>query len=108
MEGCCHSLLLRLSISIMYLDETITLCFFCKGETEDCPTFQIIGDNVDLHQRATHQSMERRDKDHHWFNLYAARDSVVEKDLPNDGPITDVAKVPLQHFLPSVEDCDHL
>lgn len=81
---------------------------YYSGETEDCPTFQIIGDNVDLHQRATHQSMERRDKDHHWFNLYAARDSVVEKDLPNDGPITDVAKVPLQHFLPSVEDCDHL
>ena len=54
------------------------LTFTCKlylllRESEDYPTYQIIGDNVDIHQRASHQSMERRDTDHHWFHLYAVK-----------------------------------
>ena len=65
------------------------------GKSEDCPSYQIIGYNVDLHQRTPHQTMERRDKDHHWFQLYAVQDHVIEKDLPNDAPITDVSTLPL-------------
>ena len=78
------------------------------GESEDCPSYQIIGDNVDLHQCTPYQTMERRDKDYHWFQLYAVRDCVIEKDLPNDAPIADVTTLPLQTFLPLVGECSQL
>ena len=51
--------------------------------TGEYPTYQIIGDNVDLHQRASHQTMDRRDSDHHWFHLYAVKDRVTGIGLPN-------------------------
>lgn len=72
------------------------------GQTDTCPSYQIVGDNVDLHQTPTHQSVERKARDHHWFHLYAARDRITGAHLSNDSPITDIA---LQTFLPSVEDC---
>ena len=50
--------------------------------------------------------MKRKDKDHHWFQMYAVRDRVTGKDLPNDAPISDVAKIPLHTFLPSVKECN--
>ena len=52
--------------------------------------------------------MKRKDINHHWFQMYAVRDRVTGKDLPNDAPISDVAKIPLHTFLPSVEDCNHI
>ena len=70
-------------------------------------SYQIIGD-VDLHQRTSHQSMKRKDKDHHWFQMYAVQDCVTGKDLSNDAPISDVAKIPLHTFLPSIEECNHI
>ena len=70
--------------------------------------YQIIGDNVDIHQRASHQSMERRDRDHHWFHLYAVRDRVTGVELPNDSPTADISQLPLNTFLPSVQDCNSL
>ena len=75
------------------------------GQTDACPSYQIIGDNVDLHQTPTHQSVERKARDHHWFHLYAARDRITGAHLSNDSPIADIATIPLQTFLPSVEDC---
>lgn len=35
----------------------------------ELPYFQIVGDNVDVHQKASHQTTERRDKNHHWQHL---------------------------------------
>ena len=32
---------------------------------DEDPTFQIVGDNVDLWQTSSHQSINRSDKDHH-------------------------------------------
>ena len=63
---------------------------------------------MDLHQNPTHQSLERKARDHHWFHLYAARDRISGLHLSDDTPIANVANVPLQTFLPSVEDCLHL
>ena len=40
--------------------------------------------------------------------MYAVRDRVTGKELPNDVPIADVTKIPLQTFLPSVEECNHI
>ena len=52
--------------------------------------------------------MERKDKDHHWFQLFATRDRVSGEKLANDAPIADVATLPLQTYLPSVEECSQL
>ena len=51
------------------------------GETDLLMSYQIVGDNVDLHQQATHHSMDWRDKDHHWFHLYAVRDRICDPSL---------------------------
>lgn len=52
--------------------------------------------------------MKRKDKDHHWFQIYAVRDRVTGKDLSNNAPISDVAKIPLHTFLPSIDECNHI
>ena len=59
---------------------------------------------MDLHQDSSHQSMERRDKDHHWFQLFTVRDRVTGEELLNDGPAADISTLPLQTFLPSVDE----
>ena len=91
---CCYIAILTSSIFLTLVID----------ECDECPSYQIIGDIVDLHQRTFHQSMERKDKDHH---LYAVRDRVTGCDSPNDAPIADVGKVLLQTFLPSVGECNH-
>ncbi len=91
------------------MDHTVSLfCCSLIGLREVCPSYQIIGDNVDLHQRPTHRSMDRKDRDHHWFHLYAVGDRVTGQDLSNDAPIAGIAKLPLQTFLPSLEECRQL
>ena len=82
--------------------------FSTTGESEEYPTYQIIGDNVDLHQRASYQTMDLRDSDHHWFHLYAVKDRVTGIGLPNDSPMRDISQLPLHTFLPSVKDCNFL
>jgi len=98
----------KANIQGQYIVVALLSSLHYKGECEDYPSYQIIGDNVDLHQRTPHQSMKRKDKDHHWFQMYAVRDRVTGRDLPNNAPIADVTKVPLQTFLPSVEECNHI
>ena len=67
---------------------------------------QFIGDNVDLTQKASHQTVERKKQDYHWFHLMAVKDRVVAEDEPKKSPI-DIRKLPLQ-TLPSVEDYHNL
>ena len=71
------------------------------------PDVQFIGDNVDLTQKASHETVERKKQDHHWFHLMAVKDRVVAEDIPKKSP-TDIKKLPLQTFLPSIEDCHNL
>lgn len=52
--------------------------------------------------------MEREDKDHHWFQIFAVQDRVTGKELLNDALIGDVATLPLQTFLPTVDECSRL
>ena len=72
------------------------------------PTFQIVGDNCDLHQHSRHQTVSRRDQDHHWFHLYAIKDRVLGLHLRDDQPMAEVSKLPLATFLPNVADCSAL
>ena len=83
---------------------------FNFGEFLEYTPYQIIGDNIDIHQRASHQSSDKKDEDHHWFHMYmyAVRDRVTGVGLPNESPITDIAKLPLQTYLPSAEECNSL
>lgn len=78
------------------------LCF------SDLPTFRIVGDNCDLRQHPRHQTVYRRDQDHHWFHMYAIKDRVHGLHLPDDKPIAMVSSLPLATFLPNVEDCNAL
>lgn len=71
----------------------------------DLPTSQLVGDNCDVHGKASHQTMLMRDQDHHWFNMFAAKDRVQGLHLPDDQPIASVANLPLATFLPNVDDC---
>ena len=48
------------------------------------PTYRIVGDNVDLRLHPRHQTLERRDQDHHWFNMYAIKDRVVGLHLADN------------------------
>ena len=81
---------------------------FTTGDRDDLLSYQIVGDNVDMHQRATHHSMERTDRDHHWFHLYAVQDRISGQSLPDDAPTADIATLPLQTFLPSADECHQL
>ena len=55
---------------------------------------QFIGDNVDLTQKASHETVERKKHDHHSFHLMAVKDRVVAEDKPRKSPI-DIRKLPL-------------
>ena len=69
------------------------------------PSFQIIGDNVDLEQNPTHHSLGRKKKEHHWFQNMAVLNRISGNHLPNTQPVADISTLPLHTFLPSVADC---
>ena len=52
--------------------------------------------------------MDRKDKDHHWFHLFAVRDRICDQTLRDDSPTAEVSTLQLQTFLPSAEDCQKL
>ncbi len=69
------------------------------------PTFQIIGDNVDIRHKPSHQTLERRGKDHHWFHMVAVKDRVVVGDILVTQPSAMVKDLELHTFLPTIDDC---
>ena len=69
------------------------------------PMFRIIGDNVDLRQKPSHQTLDRCGKDHHWFHMVAVKDRVVTGDISVTQPSTMVKDLDLHTFLPTIEDC---
>ena len=74
-------------------------------QTSTLLSYQIVGDNVDLHQQATHHSMDQRDKDHHCFHIYAVRDRICDLSLADSAAIAKVSTMPLKTFLPAAADC---
>ena len=69
------------------------------------PTIQIIGDNVDLREQPSHQTLDRRGKDHHWFHMIAVKDRVVDGDISVTQPSAMVKDLELHTFLPTIDDC---
>ena len=70
------------------------------------PDVQFIGDNIDITQKASHETVERKKQGHYWFRLMAVKDRVVAEDEPKKSPI-DIRKLPLQTIQLSV-DCHNL
>ena len=64
-----------------------------------------MGDNCDLHQKPTHETLARRAQDHHWFNLYAVKDRVQGLHLADDRPIASISTLPLSTWLPNADEC---
>ena len=69
------------------------------------PGVQMIGDNVDLRQLPSHQTLERRSKDHHWFHMVAVRDRAVGGGVSTTQPMAMVKDLELHTFLPTISDC---
>lgn len=91
----------------------VTVCHCHSHYADNVPlalalSYQIIGDNVDVHQIASHLTMAVMGKDHHWFSLYAVKNRVHGEHLSNDQSAADVSTLPLTTWLPSVTDCIHL
>ena len=61
--------------------------------------FQVIGDNLDLIINVRQKSCSNKNKDFHWFNLYAILDDVSGSHLPNIHQRR-FLDVPLREFLP--------
>lgn len=85
-------------------------CQECEGTDTHVPiplppTVQIIGDNVDLRQNPSHQTLDRRGKDHHWFHMVAVKDRVVAGDISVTEPTALVKDLQLHTFLPTIQDC---
>ena len=78
---------------------------YCFNAITDLPTFRIVGDNCDLHQKPTHETLARRAQDHHWFNLYAVKDRVQGLHLADDRPIASISTLPLSTWLPNADEC---
>ena len=39
-------------------------------------TFQIIGDNVDVHQKPRYMTADHKSRDYHWFHLYTVKNRI--------------------------------
>ncbi|KAK3741554.1 hypothetical protein QZH41_002937 [Actinostola sp. cb2023] len=77
-------------------------------EKKKPPSYQIIGDNVDLYVKVKHMSSERQNKSIHWFGLNAVQDRVSGLDLPDNEPIKNILELENIEFLPSRTDNDDL
>lgn len=71
------------------------------------PSYEIIGDNLDLSIAPSSMTKEKQRRSFHWFLNVAVRKRVLS-DLPNDIPKADILQVPNSEFLPSISDCHDL
>jgi len=55
----------------------------CTESKHEIPSYQIIGDNLDLNVKVRHMDSENKNKSFHWFNLVAFKDQVSGSHLPD-------------------------
>ena len=79
------------------------LVHLVESKHESYPSYQIIGDNVDLDVKVRHMENNNKNKSFHWFNLIAFKDQVSGSHLPDVHNKT-LADVPISAFLPSQAD----
>lgn len=88
----------------------------CMAEVLTCTTLhsaapighQIIGDNCDLHQHASHVTLSSRDATLHWFQMYAVCHRVIGHNLTDEKPKARLDLLALSTWLPSEADCAKL
>lgn len=68
------------------------------------PSYQVIGDNIDLYVKVKHQASDRQNKSIHWFAMNAVQNRVKGEDLDNTQPKKAILDVENAEFLPSKED----
>lgn len=73
----------------------------CQSEP---PSYQVIGDNIDLYVKTKHMANNRQNKSIHWFLMNAVQDRVIGKGLDNSQQIKPIMEVENAEFLPSKED----
>lgn len=73
----------------------------CQSEP---PSYQVIGDNIDLYVKTKHMANNRQNKSIHWFLMNAVQDRVIGKGLDNSTQIKPIMEVENAEFLPSKED----
>lgn len=93
-------------------DKTLQYCQSFLENNKDSienliPTFEIIGDNIDITKSPSQMSKDSQRKSYHWF-LNLAVQRRVFSDLPDHSPVADIATVPNSVFLPNVEDLNSL
>lgn len=74
---------------------------------KELPSFEIIGDNIDLMKHPSHMTKEKQRQSIHWFLNLAVQRRVISS-LPNDKPLAEISSVPNHIFLPSSNDCKNL
>ena len=70
-------------------------------------SYRIVGDNIDLEQKARIQSHKKPNKSLHWFQIYAVKDR-VSCDLPEESPQKSLEDLQMKEFLPTREVHDAL
>ena len=73
----------------------------CQSEP---PSYQVIGDNIDLYVKTKHMASNRQNKSIHWFLMNAVQDRVIGEGLDNSQQIKPIMEVENAEFLPSKED----
>ena len=89
-------------------DENITLDYtsalLVKLKQHRAPSYQIIGDNIDLHIKPKHMTSINQNKDIHWFNLNAVLNRVTANDLSDSKASKSITDMESIDFLPSQDD----
>lgn len=75
-----------------------------KKNTSHSPSYQITGDNLDLHIKVKHMGSLNQNNDIHWFNLNAVQNRVQGNHLDNAKPIKSILDMENVDFLPSGKD----
>jgi len=72
------------------------------------PSYQIIGDNVDLYIKTKHMASDKQNKSIHWFGMNAVQDRVYLTECSNSAERKSALDIENSDFLPSSEDNSRL
>jgi hypothetical protein len=71
--------------------------------SKDSISFQIIGDNVDVHQKPRYMTTDVKARDFHWFQIYAVKNR-VNADLSSGQQVGSFEHATHDMFIPTEND----
>ena len=74
------------------------------NQSDTFKSSDIIGDNIDITRCPSQMSVVRKRKSWHWFLLFGLQKRVINRDLDDSTPITDINRVDNSLFVPNLED----